>query len=173
PRLRAPPQRRRAGRSSDAQWRVHPREWWVGRRVGLPAVRRHNGTRDHHAAARVPRPPGGVCRQVSGERSARRERDPRRARRGARARAVYALGVAHPGVCQTAPARAPYFYEEDDWADDMELGAVELYALTREPTYLGAALQDAALEPVSPWMGQDTARHYQWYPWHNKGHYQI
>src|SRR5438552_3646100 len=92
---------------------------------------------------------------------------------GARAPAVYALGVAHPGVCQTAPDRAPYFYEEDDWADDMELGAVELYALTREPTYLGAALQDAALEPVSPWMGQDTARHYQWYPWHNNGHYEI
>src|SRR5947208_9919090 len=34
-----------------------------------------------------------------------------------RARAVYALGAAHPGVCQTAPARSPYFYEEDDWAD--------------------------------------------------------
>ena len=102
------------------------------------------------------------------------ERDSAFAQRlGARARAVYALGVAHPGVCQTAPARAPYFYEEDDWADDMELGAVELYALTREPTYLGAALQDAALEPVSPWMGQDTARHYQWYPWHNNGHYEI
>src|SRR3989442_6762769 len=55
----------------------------------------------------------------------------------------------------------------------MELGAVELYALTREPSYLGAALQYAALEPVSPWMGQDTARHYQWYPWHNNGHYEI
>ena len=103
-----------------------------------------------------------------------RERDSVFARRLAeRARAVYALGAAHPGVCQTAPARAPYFYEEDDWADDMELGAAELYALTREPTYLGAALQYAALEPVSPWMGQDTARHYQWYPWHNNGHYEI
>jgi hypothetical protein len=90
-----------------------------------------------------------------------------------RARAVYALGAAHPGVCQTAPARSPYFYEEDDWADDMELGAVELYALTGEPTYFDAALQYAALEPVSPWMGQDTARHYQWYPWHNNGHYEI
>jgi hypothetical protein len=22
-------------------------------------------------------------------------------------------------------------------------------------------------------MGQDTARHYQWYPWHNQGHYEI
>ena len=90
-----------------------------------------------------------------------------------RASAAYTLGAAHPGVCQTAPARAPYFYEEDDWADDMELAAAELYALTREPRYLAAALSYAALEPVSPWMGQDTARHYQWYPWHNNGHFEI
>ena len=103
-----------------------------------------------------------------------RERDSVFASRLAeRARAVYALGTAHPGVCQTAPARSPYFYEEDDWVDDLELGAAELYALTAEPPYLGAALQYAALEPVSPWMGQDTARHYQWYPWHNNGHYEI
>ena len=86
---------------------------------------------------------------------------------------MYALGAAHPGVCQTAPARSPYFYEEADWADDMELGAAALYALTHEPPYLTAALQYAALEPVTPWMGQDTARHYQWYPWHNNGHYEI
>lgn len=91
----------------------------------------------------------------------------------ARARAAYALGAAHPGVCQTAPARAPYFYEEDDWADDMELAAATLYALTREPRYLTDALTDAARQPVKPWMGQDTARHYQWYPWHNNGHYEI
>ncbi len=102
------------------------------------------------------------------------ERDSVFARRLAqRARPVYALGAAHSGVCQTAPARAPYFYEEDDWADDMELGAAELYTLTADSTYLGAALRYAALEPVSPWMGQDTARHYQWYPWHNNGHYEI
>src|SRR5437763_1819446 len=42
-----------------------------------------------------------------------------------------------------------------------------------ERRYLDAALRYAALEPVSPWMGQDTARHYQWYPWHNNGHYEI
>ena len=103
-----------------------------------------------------------------------RERDSAFARRlAARARAVYALGAAHPGVCQTAPARSPYFYEEGNWADDMELGAVELYALTREPPYFDAALQYAAQEPVTPWMGQDTARHYQWFPWHNNGHYEI
>lgn len=90
-----------------------------------------------------------------------------------RARAVYALGAAHPGVCQTAPARSPYFYEEDNWADDMELGAVELFTLTRESRYFDAALQYAAQEPVTPWMGQDTARHYQWFPWHNNGHFEI
>jgi len=26
---------------------------------------------------------------------------------------------------------------------------------------------------VTPWMGADTARHYQWYPWHNNGHYEV
>ena len=103
-----------------------------------------------------------------------RQRDSAFARRLAeKARAVYTLGAAHPGVCQTAPARSPYFYEEDSWADDMELGAVELYGLTREPAYFDAALQYAAQEPVTPWMGQDTARHYQWFPWHNNGHYEI
>lgn len=91
----------------------------------------------------------------------------------AKARAAYALGAAHPGVCQTAPARAPYFYEEEDWSDDMELAAATLYDLTGEARYLSAALQYAAIEPVSPWMGQDTARHYQWYPWHNNGHHEI
>jgi hypothetical protein len=55
----------------------------------------------------------------------------------------------------------------------MELAAAEVFTLTREPGYLSAALEYAALEPVSPWMGQDTARHYQWYPWHNNGHYEI
>ena len=28
-------------------------------------------------------------------------------------------------------------------------------------------------EPVTPWMGADTARHYQWYPFHNFGHYEL
>ncbi|MEO7085333.1 MAG: glycoside hydrolase family 9 protein, partial [Gemmatimonadaceae bacterium] len=90
-----------------------------------------------------------------------------------KARAAYALGKRYPGVCQTAPGTAPYFYEEDNWTDDMELGAAELYGLTREQSFLRDAEQFAAQEPVTPWMGADTARHYQWYPWHNNGHYEI
>ena len=52
---------------------------------------------------------------------------------------------------------APYFYEEDNYADDMELAAVELYKLTRDPKYLQYALEFGRLEPVTPWMGADTA----------------
>ena len=90
-----------------------------------------------------------------------------------KARAAYALGKRSPGVCQTAPAGAPYFYEEDNWVDDMQLGAAQLHALTRDSTFLRDALAFAAREPVTPWMGADTARHYQWYPWHNNGHYET
>ncbi|MEO8580898.1 MAG: glycoside hydrolase family 9 protein [Gemmatimonadales bacterium] len=90
-----------------------------------------------------------------------------------RALAAYAIGKKFPGVCQGAPGRAPYYYEEDNWADDMELAAAELYALTRDRVYLHDALDYASREPVTPWMGADTAKHYQWYPWHNNGHYEI
>ncbi|HET6680395.1 MAG TPA: glycoside hydrolase family 9 protein [Gemmatimonadaceae bacterium] len=90
-----------------------------------------------------------------------------------RAVAAYALGKQFPGVCQTAPGGAPYFYEEDNWLDDMELGAAELFALTGEQGYLHDALDFAAREPVTPWMGADTASHYQWFPWHNNGHHEI
>jgi endoglucanase len=88
-----------------------------------------------------------------------------------RALAAFSLGERYPGVCQTAPAKAPYFYEEDNWSDDMELSAAELYALTKERRYLESAMRAAEIEPVTPWMGADTARHYQWFPWYNAGHY--
>jgi len=90
-----------------------------------------------------------------------------------KARAAYELGRRSPGVCQTAPGRAPYFYEEANWADDMELAAAELYRLTRDTRYLRDARVYAEKEPVTPWMGADTARHYEWYPWYNAGHYEL
>jgi endoglucanase len=87
--------------------------------------------------------------------------------------AAYDAGKSSPGVCQTAPGHAPYFYEEDNWSDDMELAAAELFALTREDRYLRDARRFAELEPVTPWMGADTAKHYQWYPWYNAGHFAL
>ncbi|MEP6780008.1 MAG: glycoside hydrolase family 9 protein, partial [Gemmatimonadaceae bacterium] len=87
--------------------------------------------------------------------------------------AAYKLGQKYPGVCQTAPGSSPYFYEEDNWVDDMELGASLLYQLTHERRYLDDAMRYARREPVTPWMGADTASHYQWYPFHNAGHYET
>lgn len=90
-----------------------------------------------------------------------------------KAASAYALGAARPGVCQTAPCGAPYFYEEDNWMDDMELGAAMLGQLSGKKDLLQQALTWARTEPLSPWMGADTARHYQWYPFHNFGHYEL
>jgi endoglucanase len=86
---------------------------------------------------------------------------------------AYDVGLQHPGVCQTAPGAAAYFYEEDNWVDDMELGAAQLYALTRDDKFRADAMRFARQEPVTPWMGRDTANHYQWFPWHNNGHYEL
>ena len=103
-----------------------------------------------------------------------KQRDPAFAKKlRQKALSAYAIGKRFPGVCQGAPGRAPYYYEEDNWVDDMELAAAELYALTRDRRYLRDALEYASREPVTPWMGADTAKHYQWFPWHNNGHYEI
>jgi endoglucanase len=48
-----------------------------------------------------------------------------------RALSAYDMGVKSPGVCQTAPGRAPYFYEEDNWTDDMELAAASVNNMNR------------------------------------------
>ncbi len=84
--------------------------------------------------------------------------------------AAFRWGLENPGVCQTAPGTAPYFYEEDNWVDDMELAAIELYNQTQDPEYLKYAVEFGRKELVTPWIGSDTARHYQWYPFVNMGH---
>lgn len=88
-----------------------------------------------------------------------------------KARQAYAFGKQFPGTTQTAPGRAPYFYEEDNYVDDMELAAATLAQLEKADTYHQEAFNFAKSEPVTPWMGADTARHYQWYPFVNLGHY--
>lgn len=83
---------------------------------------------------------------------------------------AFNYGIENPGACQTAPGTAPYFYEEDNWVDDMELAAIELYRITKDQVYLVHAIDFGRKEPVTPWIGADTARHYQWYPFVNMGH---
>ena len=92
---------------------------------------------------------------------------------GEKAAAAFRQGELQPGCCQTASVRSPYIYEESNWVDDMELGAAELFRQTGEAAYYDAAIRYGREEPVTPWMGADTARHYQWYPFMNVGHYRM
>jgi endoglucanase len=86
---------------------------------------------------------------------------------------AYEYGKQNPGVCQTASCLSPYFYEEDNWTDDMQLAASVLYSSSQKESYLNDALLFGKQEPVAPWMGADTANHYQWYPFVNLGHYYL
>ncbi len=92
---------------------------------------------------------------------------------GAKAADAYQVGLDMPGNAQTVSVVSPYIYEEDNWVDDMELGAAELYWMTRDKKYITQAMEYGRREPITPWMGADSARHYQWYPFLNMGHYQL
>ncbi|HBB00573.1 MAG: cellulase [Bacteroidetes bacterium GWD2_45_23] len=90
-----------------------------------------------------------------------------------KAKEAYRKGVDNPGVSQTAPGGAPYFYEEDNWADDMQLAAMEMHQASGKKEYLTQAVNYGRMEPVTPWMGADSARHYQWYPFVNLANYHL
>lgn len=83
---------------------------------------------------------------------------------------AYNVAKANPGACQTAPCTSPYYYEEDNWVDDMELAATLQYATTHNTNRLKEAVDYGRQEPITPWMGADSAHHYQWYPFYNLGH---
>lgn len=83
-----------------------------------------------------------------------------------KAKSALAFSNKKLGVTQTVSVRSPYIYEEDNWTDDMEL------AYAQQGQVL-SAMHYAQQEPVTPWLGNDTARHYQWYPFINLGHNQL
>lgn len=86
---------------------------------------------------------------------------------------AWEFGLTDLGVTQTACTVSPYFYEEDNYVDDLELAAWELFKLTGDTQYLKKADYWGVLEPVTPWIEKDTARHYQFYPFVNLGHANI
>ncbi|MBN2132179.1 MAG: glycoside hydrolase family 9 protein [Sedimentisphaerales bacterium] len=83
---------------------------------------------------------------------------------------AYEFALTDLGACQTACNVSRYFYEEENYVDDLELAACELHRLTREKRYLEEAEKWGAVEPVTPWMSTGRARHYQFYPFVNLGH---
>lgn len=97
-----------------------------------------------------------------------------------KASSAFMMGLQKPGACQTASVLSPYIYAEDNWVDDMELaGAANFSAKNnavdamQDKDFLSLSYQYALQEPVTPWLGADTAKHYQWYPFINVGHYEL
>jgi len=93
---------------------------------------------------------------------------------------LYAMGKRQEGFQQGNSFGAPYRYNEDTWADDMEYAAAELYKATRKPAYLRDAIRYAKLAGTTSWMefedssmGADMSRHYQMYPFTNVGHFAL
>jgi hypothetical protein len=88
-------------------------------------------------------------------------------------REVYELGRRQEGYQQGNSFGAPYRYNEDTWADDMEWGAAELFTATGERRYLDEAVGYARRIAATSMVGRDTAEHYQLYPFMNAGHFAL
>jgi hypothetical protein len=89
------------------------------------------------------------------------------------AKELYAMGKAREGYQQGNSFGAPYRYNENTWADDMEWGAVELYKATGESNYLEDAIHYADMIGNYSWMEKDSTSHYEMYPYVNMGHYAL
>ncbi|HET9825651.1 MAG TPA: glycoside hydrolase family 9 protein [Chitinophagaceae bacterium] len=96
-----------------------------------------------------------------------------------KAKTAYWFAKQKEGATQTASVRSPYIYAEDNWTDDMELAWASICQMDLKNHSVTCANQlDGIMywpnkEPVTPWFGRDTAKHYQWYPFINIGHYET
>lgn len=84
---------------------------------------------------------------------------------------AWEFALSDTGYSQTTCNVSPYYYEEKNFADDLELGAAQLFELTGKKKFLKEAEYWGVLEPVSPWIENDTAGHYESYPFINLGHH--
>lgn len=86
---------------------------------------------------------------------------------------LYEMGKQQEGYQQGNSYGAPYRYEENTWADDMEWAAALLYRITQKEEYLEEARNYAKIIKAWSWMERDSARHYEMYPYVNMGHYVL
>jgi hypothetical protein len=86
---------------------------------------------------------------------------------------LYELGKRKEGYQQGNSYSAPYRYNEDTWADDMEWAAAELFKATGKQSYLTDAKRYARIIGPTSWMQHKTAEHYQFYPFMNIGHFAL
>ena len=103
---------------------------------------------------------------------------------GEKASSSLSFALKKLGVTQTASVKSPYIYAEDNWSDDLELAFAEwgnpqskwieeYFSSEGLPEPTSTAIDFAKKEKITPWLGADTANHYQWYPFVNIGHYVL
>ena len=88
-----------------------------------------------------------------------------------RAESAYDFAMEIPGNTQTTNITSPYFYEEDNWIDDVELAAATFYMLSKDSLWQARGTYWGELEPINPLWVNGFARHYQFYPFVNLGHH--
>ncbi len=73
------------------------------------------------------------------------------------AESLYRLARARPGAAMSVPVKAPHYYGERSYWDDLEWAATELFIATRRPEYLRAACEYAEKAGASEWLGIQAA----------------
>jgi hypothetical protein len=91
----------------------------------------------------------------------------------AKARSLYELARAHPGNAMSVPVKAPYYYGESTFYDDLEWAAVELYLATGEKQFLTQAIEYADQAGDNVWMGRLRHGHYEFFPYVNLAHWRL
>ena len=89
------------------------------------------------------------------------------------AKLLYKLAQSKPGVAMSVPVRAPYYYGESSYFDDLEWAATELYIATSDEQFLADATRYADRAGDNPWMGSDHHGHYEFFPYVNLAHWRL
>ncbi len=90
-----------------------------------------------------------------------------------KAESLYRLARARPGCAMSVPVRAPYYYGESTFYDDLEWAATELYIRTKNDAYLQQAIEYAERAGESKWMGKLRHGHYEFFPYVNLAHWRL
>lgn len=90
------------------------------------------------------------------------------------AKSLYALGKRKPGAAMSVPVKAPHYYGESTWHDDMEWAATELYLATKDKKYLDDAIKEADAAGENAWMITGARHgHYEFFPYVNLAHWRL
>ena len=89
------------------------------------------------------------------------------------AKSLYDLAQKNPGCAMSVPVKAPHYYGESTFYDDLEWAATELYIATGDKTYLQQAVEYAGKAGESKWMGKLKHGHYEFFPYVNLAHWRL